>query len=113
MVAFLLILSVLAAAPVVFKKELESVEAKEGGEAYLCCEISSPEGLVTWKKGSRMLSQGRKYTFQHQGSTRVLVIHQLASEDAGEYSCCVGDRTSKAKLTVKGNWATSPTSLNR
>nr|XP_023671298.1 obscurin [Paramormyrops kingsleyae] len=88
-------------APVVFNKELESVEAKEGGEASLCCEISSPEGLVTWKKGSRVLSQGRKYTFQHRGSTRVLVIHQLASEDAGEYSCSVGDRTSKAKLTVK------------
>ncbi|XP_048868536.1 obscurin-like isoform X15 [Brienomyrus brachyistius] len=89
------------AAPVVFEKELESVEAKEGGEASLCCEISSPDSLVTWKKGSRVLSQGRKYTFQHRGSTRVLVIHQLGTEDAGEYSCSVGDRTSKAKLTVK------------
>ncbi|XP_048868574.1 obscurin-like isoform X50 [Brienomyrus brachyistius] len=92
---------VVQAAPVVFEKELESVEAKEGGEASLCCEISSPDSLVTWKKGSRVLSQGRKYTFQHRGSTRVLVIHQLGTEDAGEYSCSVGDRTSKAKLTVK------------
>ncbi|XP_052332723.1 obscurin-like isoform X11 [Oncorhynchus keta] len=88
-------------APVVFKKELESQEAVEGGSVSLTCEISV-EGKVTWRRGSVLLTQGEKYSMEHTGSTYILVVHKLKVEDAGEYTCDTGDKQSTATLKVKG-----------
>ncbi|XP_005721546.1 obscurin isoform X3 [Pundamilia nyererei] len=89
------------AAPVVFKKELKSQEAKEGGEASLSCEASSPDHKVTWWKGSTLLTQGEKYTMEQKATTHILIIHKLIMEDSGEYTCDTGDQKSTATLTVK------------
>ncbi|KAM6918651.1 obscurin [Xenentodon cancila] len=89
------------AAPVSFKKELERQEATEGGEVSLSCETSSPECKVTWRKGTKILTQGQKYTFQQRASTHILVIHKLTMEDNDEYTCDTGDKKSTAVLTVK------------
>uniref|UniRef100_A0A3B3TPH5 Ig-like domain-containing protein n=1 Tax=Poecilia latipinna TaxID=48699 RepID=A0A3B3TPH5_9TELE len=89
--------------PVSFKKELESQEAREGGETTLSCETSSPDCKVTWWKGSTVLSQGEKYTIQQRATTHSLVIHKLVKEDSGEYTCDTGDKKSTARLTIKGN----------
>nr|XP_029498783.1 obscurin-like isoform X3 [Oncorhynchus nerka] len=88
-------------APVVFKKELESQEAVEGGSVSLTCEISV-EGKVTWRRGSVLLNQGEKYSMEHTGSTYILMVHKLKVEDAGEYTCDTGDKQSTATLKVKG-----------
>uniref|UniRef100_A0A3Q1HLX5 Ig-like domain-containing protein n=1 Tax=Acanthochromis polyacanthus TaxID=80966 RepID=A0A3Q1HLX5_9TELE len=90
----LILLVSLAAAPVLFKKELESQEAREGGEASLSCETSSPDCKVTWRKGSTVLTHGKKYTMEHRATTHILVIHKLAMEDSGEYTCDTGDKKS-------------------
>lgn len=95
----------LTAAPITFKKELESQEARAGSEATLSCDTSSPDCKVTWRKGSTVLSQGEKYTMQQKAATHSLVIHKLIMEDSGEYICDTGDRKSTATLTVKGNRA--------
>ncbi|XP_031662305.1 obscurin isoform X5 [Oncorhynchus kisutch] len=87
-------------APVVFKKELESQEAVEGGSVSLTCEISA-DGKVTWRRGSVLLTQGEKYSMEHTGSTYILMVHKLKVEDAGEYTCDAGDKQSTATLTVK------------
>ncbi|XP_014826379.1 PREDICTED: obscurin isoform X17 [Poecilia mexicana] len=87
--------------PVSFKKELESQEAREGGETTLSCETSSPGCKVTWWKGSTVLSQGEKYTIQQRATTHSLVIHKLVKEDSGEYTCDTGDKKSTARLTIK------------
>ncbi|XP_029581202.1 obscurin isoform X10 [Salmo trutta] len=87
-------------APVVFKKELESQEAVEGGSVSLTCEISA-DGKVTWRRGSVLLTQGEKYSMEHTGSTYILMVHKLKVEDAGEYTCDTGDKQSTATLTVK------------
>uniref|UniRef100_A0A3Q1BNW2 non-specific serine/threonine protein kinase n=1 Tax=Amphiprion ocellaris TaxID=80972 RepID=A0A3Q1BNW2_AMPOC len=89
------------AAPVLFKKELQSQEATEGGEASLSCETSSPDCKVTWRKGSTVLTHGKKYTMEHRATTHILVIHKLAMEDSGEYTCDTGDKKSTATLAVK------------
>ncbi|XP_040910988.1 obscurin isoform X8 [Toxotes jaculatrix] len=89
------------AAPVVFKKELESQEAIEGGKATLSCETSSPDCKVTWRKGSTVLTHGEKYTMEQRATTHTLVIHRLNVEDNGEYTSDTGDRKSTATLTVK------------
>ena len=92
----------LAAAPVLFKKGLESLEVVEGGDATLSCEISSPDAKVTWRKGSVLLSQGEKYSMEQRGSTHILVVHKLKTDDGGDYTCDTGDKQSTATLTVKG-----------
>ncbi|XP_067462231.1 obscurin isoform X34 [Thunnus thynnus] len=90
------------AAPVLFKKELESQEAIEGDKATLSCETSSPDCKVTWRKGSSLLTHGEKYTMEQRATTHTLVIHKLNVEDNGEYTCDTGDKKSTATVTVKG-----------
>lgn len=97
----------LAAAPVIFKKELENQEVLEGEEAILACETSHPDCRVTWLKGSTALTPGEKYSIEHQGTAQTLYIHKLNVKDSGEYICDTGDRRSSATLTVKGNPAPS------
>lgn len=92
-----------AAAPVLFKKELESQEATEGDKATLSCETSSPDCKVTWLKDSTVLTHGEKYTIEQRVTTHILVIHKLNVKDSGEYTCDTGDKRSTASLTVKGN----------
>ncbi|XP_062259632.1 obscurin isoform X2 [Platichthys flesus] len=89
------------AVPVLFKKELESQEATEGGKVTLSCETSSPDCKVTWRKGSSELAHGEKYTIEQGGTTHTLVIHKLKVEDSGEYTSHAGDKKSTATLTVK------------
>ncbi|XP_050925920.1 obscurin isoform X16 [Lates calcarifer] len=93
--------TVKAAAPVLFKKELESQEATEGGKATLSCETSRPDCKVTWRKGSTVLTHGEKYTIEQRATTHTLVIHKLNVEDSGDYTSDTGDRKSTATLTVK------------
>lgn len=95
----------LAAAPVLFKKELESQEATEGDKATLSCETSSRDCKVTWLKGSTVLTHGEKYSIEQNATTHILVIHKLNVKDSGEYTCDTGDKKSTASLTVKGNRA--------
>ncbi|XP_051944307.1 obscurin isoform X10 [Hippocampus zosterae] len=89
------------AAPVLFKKTLDSQEGTEGEKVTLSCETSSPTCKVTWRKGSTLLSHGEKYSIQQSAATHTLVIHKLRPEDSGEYSCDTGDKKSAATVTVK------------
>lgn len=93
----------LAAAPVLFKKELENQEVLEGKEAILACETSHPDCRVTWLKGSAVLAPGEKYSIEHRATAHTLHIHKLDVKDSGEYTCDTGDKRSSATLTVKGN----------
>ncbi|XP_060900885.1 obscurin isoform X2 [Labrus mixtus] len=89
------------AAPVLFKKELESQEATDGDKAVLSCETSKPDCKVTWLKGSTVLTHGEKYNIEQKDTTHTLVIRKLDVKDSGEYTCDTGDKRSAASLTVK------------
>ncbi|XP_026114230.1 obscurin isoform X17 [Carassius auratus] len=92
----------LSAIPVLsFVKELTSQEVTEGGSASLCCETSIPDASVTWKKDTQVLSDGKKYSIKKNGTFQTLEIYKLSVDDGGEYICEVGDKQSKATLTVK------------
>lgn len=86
-----------------FVKDLTSQEVTEGDSASLCCETSIPDANVTWKKGTRVLSDGSKYSIKREGTIQTLVVHKLSVEDGGEYICDAAGKQSKATLTVKGN----------
>ncbi|XP_072536379.1 obscurin isoform X3 [Salminus brasiliensis] len=95
-------LTVKAVPMVSFAKALKNQEATEGDSATLCCETSIPGAPVTWIKGKKVLSEGEKYSIQENGTVQTLVVHKLSMDDAGEYICELGDKQSKATLTVKG-----------
>ncbi|XP_072297823.1 obscurin isoform X4 [Eucyclogobius newberryi] len=89
------------AAPVTFKKVLESQEATEGSTATLLCETSSADTKVTWRKGTQVLITGDKYSIEKKGSAHKLLINKLSVADSGEYSCDTGDKQTTASLNVK------------
>lgn len=86
-----------------FTNNLKNQEALEGEKATLSCETSTTDAHVTWKKDSKVISEGDKYSIQKNGTIQSLVIYKLTMQDAGEYVCEVGDKQSKATLSIKGD----------
>lgn len=74
----------------------------EGETAFLHCQLSKPGHLVQWKKGSVLLTPGKKYKMKQDGCELQLQIYELSVQDSGMYRCCVDSTETKASLTVKG-----------
>ncbi|GCC29258.1 hypothetical protein chiPu_0007696 [Chiloscyllium punctatum] len=89
------------AMPVLFKKGLQNVEAEEDSTATLHCEVTKPNALVKWRKGSVLIQSSDKYKLKQEDSSIKLLIQKLKLEDAGEYTCDSGDHQTTASLTVK------------
>ncbi|XP_041040413.1 obscurin isoform X3 [Carcharodon carcharias] len=89
------------AAPITLQKELQSIEVEEYDTGTLHCELSKPNVPVTWRKGSLLISPNEKYEMKQEGPIQILQIHDLKSEDAGEYTCSFGDQQTTGSVTVK------------
>ncbi|EPY89677.1 hypothetical protein CB1_000086001 [Camelus ferus] len=89
------------ARPVRFREGLKDMEVLEGGAATLRCTLSSVATPVEWRCGDEVLRSGGKYTLRQEGTMLELVVRDLRPQDSGQYSCCVGDQTTSARLTVK------------
>ncbi|GAB0185061.1 obscurin [Grus japonensis] len=88
------------ALPPLFKEELRNKEAEEGGEVALHCELSKA-APVEWRKDQRILRASEKYKMRQEGTKAELVIHEIAEEDAGDYTCVCGEHQTTAVLTVQ------------
>lgn len=88
-----------------FKQELQNIEAEESSSVILCCELTKPDVLVEWRKGSVVLSPSEKYDMVQNGACIELIIRNLKPEDEGEYICDSGDQQTTAFLNVKGRIA--------
>ncbi|XP_070426092.1 obscurin isoform X23 [Equus przewalskii] len=89
------------ARPVRFREGLKDVEVLEGGAVTLRCTLSSVAAPVEWCRGDEVLRSGGKFTLRQEGTMLELVVRDLRPQDSGQYSCCFGDQTTTAVLTVK------------
>ncbi|OXB75204.1 UNVERIFIED_CONTAM: hypothetical protein H355_002737 [Colinus virginianus] len=88
------------ALPPLFKEELKDEEAEEGGDVTLHCELTRA-APVEWQKDQRALKESEKYHMRQKGPKAELVIHGVAEDDAGDYTCVCGEHQTTAVLTVQ------------
>lgn len=91
-----------AVLPALFTKEVTNKEATEGKSVSLRCELNKAAANVEWKKGFKTLKPSDKYKMKREGVVAELVIQNLDTTDAGNYSCVCGDQQTTAVLTVHG-----------
>lgn len=77
-------------------------EATEGKSVSLHCELNKAAANVEWKKGFKTLKSSDKYKMKREGVVAELIIQNLDTADAGNYSCVCGDQQTMAVLTVHG-----------
>uniref|UniRef100_A0A2K5ZW44 non-specific serine/threonine protein kinase n=1 Tax=Mandrillus leucophaeus TaxID=9568 RepID=A0A2K5ZW44_MANLE len=75
-------------------------------EAQLLAELSDQAAAVTWLKDGRMLPPGPKYEVQASAGRRVLLVRDVAREDAGLYECvsCGGRIAYQLSVQGGGSW---------
>ncbi|CAK6957615.1 obscurin [Scomber scombrus] len=88
-------------APAVFQKELKNLDAMEGDDTTLCCELSKPGVRVEWRKGGKILQPGKKYEMRQERCIQELCIRNLELEDCGYYTCDTGEQLTTASLAVQ------------
>lgn len=98
------VLFLLSETPVLFKQELQNEEAKEGKQVRLTCELSKPGTPVKWMKGDTVLYASEKYEFKQHGTVAELIIRDVKSVDAGDYTCSAGELKTTARVKVNGGY---------
>lgn len=91
-----------AVLPALFTKDLTDEEGTEGKSVSLRCELNKAAANVEWKKGFKTLKSSDKYKMKREGVVAELIIQNLDTTDAGNYSCVCGDQQTMAVLTVHG-----------
>lgn len=71
--------------PALFKEQLKSKDATEGGAAILCCQLTKATP-VAWKKGERLLKESDKYKMRQEGCLVQLAVQDVELEDAAQYT---------------------------
>ncbi|XP_012497135.1 PREDICTED: obscurin-like, partial [Propithecus coquereli] len=71
-------------------------------EAQLLAELSDQAAAVTWLKDGRTLPPGPKYEVQASAGRRVLLVRDVARDDAGLYECVSHGGRIAYQLSVQG-----------
>ncbi|XP_026687375.1 titin-like [Diaphorina citri] len=83
---------------------LQDVKVSRDEKASFEIELTKGDALVKWYKDGKEIAFSENVTLSIDGKKQKLIIFSAGLEDAGEYSCRVGDtgdKESKATLTVE------------
>lgn len=93
-------LTVIELPPQIITK-MEDLTIAEGEKATFNIELTKGDAWVRWYKNGVELQFSDHIQLSIDGKKQKLKIYKTTSEDAGEYSCKVGDQESVATLTVE------------
>lgn len=85
-----------------FKQNLRNQEAVEGGNVILRCELSKAGVPVEWWKGKEHLMPDGRYHMRQDGKIAEMEITSVLPNDAGMYSCDIGNHKSSAEVKITG-----------
>lgn len=80
--------------------EMQDVTINKGEKAMFEIELTKGDALVHWYKNDEELQFSEHIQLSIDGKRQRLKIYNTLPEDAGIYSCQVGNQRSSAKLTV-------------
>ncbi|XP_054458971.1 obscurin [Anoplopoma fimbria] len=86
--------------PITFIQQLKNMQAEEGSNVQLRCELSKPGIPVEWSKGHELLKNGVKYQIRKRETTLELLIWKPVPEDSGVYSCQCADQVTSATVKI-------------
>ncbi|XP_053483415.1 obscurin isoform X4 [Ictalurus furcatus] len=86
---------------IVYPKEDVHLERHVPEEIVLSCELSRPNGKVTWFKDGQKLQESENMKLKTEGPYRRLKILHSRVEDSGEYVCDTADDSKFFHLSIK------------
>uniref|UniRef100_A0A8C0EGA4 Obscurin, cytoskeletal calmodulin and titin-interacting RhoGEF n=1 Tax=Bubo bubo TaxID=30461 RepID=A0A8C0EGA4_BUBBB len=81
-------------------KVQKEVKAALSENASLSCEVAQEKTDVKWYKEGKLITSSKKFKVESQGKSRRLVVGQVESKDAGEYTCEAAGQKLTFKLAV-------------
>lgn len=81
--------------------DLENITISQGEKAIFEVELTKGDALVRWYKNGEEIQFSDHVQLRIDGKKQKLKIYDALLEDAGEFSCMVGDDISTATLTVE------------
>ncbi|TGZ48419.1 hypothetical protein DBV15_02782 [Temnothorax longispinosus] len=81
--------------------KMQDIIIARGEKATFDIELTKGDALVRWFKDGQELQFSEHVRLSIDGKRQKLKIYDTEVEDAGIYSCQVGDQTSSARLTVE------------
>ncbi|XP_073701466.1 obscurin-like protein 1 [Garra rufa] len=86
---------------IVYPKEDVHLDRHVPEEIVLSCELSRPNGKVTWFKDGQKLQESENIKLKTEGPYRRLKILRSGIEDSGEYVCDTADDSIFFNLNIK------------
>ncbi|TRY96058.1 hypothetical protein DNTS_017223 [Danionella cerebrum] len=86
---------------IVYPKEDVHLDRYVPDEIVLSCELSRPNGMVTWFKDGQKLQETENIKLKTEGPYRRLKILHSGIENAGEYVCDTADDSKFFHLNIK------------
>jgi hypothetical protein len=80
---------------------MEDLTIAEGEKATFEIELTKGDAFLRWYKNGKEIKFSDHVQLRIDGKVQKLKIYDAVLEDAGEYSCLVGDQISSAQLTVE------------
>lgn len=86
------------------REEQEKLLVLEGGSAVLSAVTSMERADVTWLGPQQAAVAGEHCELRRDGRVHSLILHNMAKEDAGIYTCLSSHDQMRFDVSVRGEW---------